>query len=128
MLIPSDFEGRVSCHLAKPCLGVGDDLAAHTGRVEAQEGLLEDLLRFIGIGDDLIGYFEYQASVVLYRFSAYIGWSVQNFLPVWMSECRRYRSHNSLKSLYGRKQKRIRLFGVVDDFYKAPHRSLRIPD
>ena len=78
MLVAPDFEGRVGCHPAKPCLGVGDDLAAHTGGVEAQEGFLEDLLRFVGIGDDLIGHLEDQASVVLYGLGAYVGWSVQN--------------------------------------------------
>ena len=59
MLIPPDFEGRVGRHPAKPCFGVGDDLAAHTGGVEAQEGFLEDLLRFVGIGDDRIGHLEH---------------------------------------------------------------------
>ena len=36
-----------------------DALTAHTGGVEAQEGLLEDLLRFVGIGDDSIGHLEH---------------------------------------------------------------------
>ena len=78
MLMPPDFEGRVGRHPAKPCLGVSDDFAAHTGRVEAQEGLLEDLLCLVGIGGDLIGDLEDQASVVLYGFGAYVGWSAQN--------------------------------------------------
>ena len=91
MLISPDFEGRVGRHPAKPCLGVGDDLAARTGSVEAQEGFLEDLLRLIGIGDDLIGHLEHQASVVLYGLGAYIGWLAQNFLSVRMSIWATYR-------------------------------------
>ena len=52
--------------------------------MEVQKGFLEDLLRLVVIGDDLIGHLEHQASVVLNGFGTYVGWSAQNFLSVWM--------------------------------------------